>query len=127
MSDAYANSALRHSTDADLLAASGHWHGAGYLIGYAVECAIKSAIIATRPAAGAPHKHLPDLIERAKKSLQGRRKHSIFTVLEQVDFMRNWSVDIRYACDGRVDENQFRQWRMNANRALAAANLRRQR
>jgi hypothetical protein len=55
--------------------------------GYAVECAIKSAIEATRPAAGAPHVHLPHLVERAKKALQGRRRHAVFTVLAQDGFM----------------------------------------
>jgi hypothetical protein len=57
--------------------------GAGYLIGFAVECAIKSAIISSRPAAGAPHIHLPKLIEGAKKVLQGRRMHALFTLLDQ--------------------------------------------
>lgn len=116
---------MRHSADADLLASGGRFHGAGYLIGFAVECAIKSAILAARPAAGAPQIHLPRLVESAKKMLQGRRKHAIFTVIEQVDFMKNWSIDIRYASDGVVDEGQLRRWRLDANRVLAAANLRR--
>jgi hypothetical protein len=99
--------------------------GAGYLIGFAVECAIKSAITSTRPAAGAPHVHLPKLVEGAKKVLQGRRKHALFTLLDQIGFMRGWTIDVRYAGDGVVDENQFRRWRTDANRALAAANLQR--
>ncbi len=125
MPEAYADSALRHSADADLLTTGGRFQGAGYLIGFAVECAIKSAILVARPSAGAPQIHLPELVEGAKKRLQGRRKHAMFTLLEQVDFMKNWSIDIRYANDGAVDEDQFRRWRADANRALAAANLRR--
>jgi hypothetical protein len=74
---------------------------------------------------GAPQIHLPKLVEGAKKTLQGRRKHAIFTVLEQVDFMKNWNIDIRYASDGAVGEDQLRRWRADAGRALAAANLRR--
>ncbi len=125
MPEAYADSALRHSADADQLAKAGRFQGAGYLIGFAVECAIKSAILAARPASGAPQIYLPKLVDGAKKTLQGRRRHAIFTVLEQVDFMKNWSIDIRYANDGVVDQDQFRRWRTDANRALAAANLRR--
>lgn len=125
MPEAYADSALRHSADADVLTTGCRFQGAGYLIGFAVECAIKSTIAAARPAAGVPQVHLPQLIEGAKKALKGRRKHAMFTVLEQVDFMRNWTIEIRYASDGLVDEEQLRRWRADANRALAAANLRR--
>lgn len=124
MPECYGESALRHSNDADHLADGNHLNGAGYLIGFAVECAIKWAIIATRPAVGAPQVHLPKLVESAKKVLQGRRKQAIFTVLEQPDFMQDWSIDIRYARDDAVDIAQYRRWRADANRALAAASLR---
>lgn len=116
---------MRHSAHADYLAAAGHLDGAGYLIGFAVECAIKSAIESTRPAVGAPHVHLPKLVEGAKKALQGRRKYAVFTVLERVDFMRGWSIEVRYEANGSVTAEQFQRWRADANRALAAANLRR--
>jgi hypothetical protein len=98
---------------------------AGYLIGYAVECAIKSAILATRPTAQAPHVHLPKLVEGAKKALQGRRPTSMSQVLGRADFMRGWEIDLRYERNGAVDAGQFERWRADANRALAAANLRR--
>jgi hypothetical protein len=123
--ESYSESALRHSLDADHLAAGGHMDGAGYLIGFAVECAIKSAIISARPAAGTLHIHLPKLVEGAKKVLQGRHKHALFTLLDQPDFMRGWRIEVRYAEDGVVDANQYSRWRVDANRALAAANLRR--
>jgi len=124
--ESYRESALRHSADADSLAAANQFDGAGYLVGYAVECAIKSAIEATRPTAEAPHVHLPELIERAKKVLQGRRQMSISNLLKRTNFMQGWRVDLRYQGNGAVAEAQFHQWRDDANRALAAANLRRQ-
>ncbi len=123
--ESYSESAMRHSEDADHLAERGRLDGAGYLIGYAVECAIKSAIKATRPAANAPHQHLPRLVEHAKKMLQGRRKHSLFTVLTQAGFMDGWNIDVRYESSGRVDAAMYERWRNDANRTLAAANLRR--
>ncbi len=125
MPESYAQSALRHFADADLLAGGGHLDGAGYLIGYAVECAIKSVIEATRPAAGAPHVHLPHLVERAKKALQGRRRHPVFTVLAQDGFMDGWMVEARYEANGYVDAARYQQWRSNASRTFGAANLRR--
>ncbi len=126
MPDSYSESALRHSADADSLAAANQFDGAGYLVGYAVECAIKFAILATRPAAQAPHVHLPDLIEKAKKVLQGRQQLSISNLLKRTDFMQGWNVDLRYGGNGAVAAAQFQQWREDANRALAAARLRRQ-
>ncbi len=126
MPESYSESALRHSADADSLAAASQFDGAGYLVGYAVECAIKSAILATRQTAQAPHVHLPDLIEKAKKVLQGRQQSSISNLLKRSAFMQGWKIDLRYEGNGTVAAAQFKQWREDANRALAAANLRRQ-
>ena len=58
-------------------------------------------------------------------SHEGRHKHALFTLLDQPDFMRGWRIEVRYAEDGVVDANQYSRWRVDANRALAAANLRR--
>lgn len=125
MLESYSEAALRHFADAEHLAEGGHLDGAGYLIGYAVECAIKHAIEAVRPAADAPQVHLPRLVEPAKKALQGRRRHAVFTVLFQNGFMEGWSVDARYEADGHVDATRYQQWRKDASRTLGAANLRR--
>ena len=125
MPESYREAAVRHFADADYLAAGLHLDGAGYLIGYAVECAIKSAVENTRPAADAPHSHLPVLVERAKRALQGRRKHSVFTVLEKPDFMAGWMVELRYEADTTIDEEKFKAWRADASRTLSAAGLKR--
>ncbi|MCZ0737716.1 HEPN domain-containing protein [Phreatobacter sp. AB_2022a] len=125
MPESYREAALRHYDDAHRLAESGHLDGAGYLVGYAVECAIKSAIEATRPAAEAPHLHLPHLLERAKKALQGRRKHPLFTVIEKQGFMAGWAVEARYAANGETDTDSYERWRTDATRTLGAADLRR--
>lgn len=125
MPESFAQSALRHSDDADHLAEGGRLDGAGYLIGYVVECAIKATIEAIRPTAGAPHGHLPELVERAKKTLQGRRRYAIFSLLEQDGFMAGWSTDARYEANGYIDASRYEQWRKDASRTLGAANLRR--
>ena len=77
--------------------------------------------------ADAPHVHLPKLVEGARKTLQGRRKHAIFSLLERPSFMEGWAIDMRYAADGMVDTERSKRWRKDANRALAAADLRRSR
>ena len=125
MAESYSEAALRHSVDADHLAANGHLGGAGYLIGFVAECAIKCAINSTRPTADTPHVHLPKLVEGARKILKGRRRHAVFQLLERPNFMAGWAIEVRYAADGAVDATCFERWRKDANRALAAANLRR--
>ena len=125
MPESFAESALRHYADADHLADRGRLDGAGYLIGYAVECAIKATIEATRPTESAPHKHLPELVERAKKTLQGQQRRAIFSIIEQDGFMAGWSVDARYEANGHVDASKYAEWRKHASRTLGAANLRR--
>lgn len=125
MPEFYAHSAVRHFNDADRLASSEAFDGAGYLIGYAVECAIKTAVEGTRPTAKAPHAHLPDLIEKAKKMLTGRAQQAIFTALKGPTLLDGWSTDLRYDADGAVTEAMFLRWRSEAGRVLAAAGLKR--
>lgn len=125
MPESYSQAALRHYADANHLAQNGCFDGAGYLLGYTVECAIKSAIEALRPKEKAPHRHLPELIESAKKALHGRRDYRIAEVIARAGYMKGWSIDARYAPDGSVNAAQYEVWRTDATRMLGAANLRR--
>ncbi len=125
MTEFYPESALRHFEDAEFLADDGRVDAAGHLIGFAVECAIKHAVVSTRPSAGAPHVHLPMLIEPAKKALRGRGKHPILTLLNRRNFMSGWNVDNRYGANGSIDKAQFQAWRSDASRAMGAVGLRR--
>jgi hypothetical protein len=125
MTESYADAARRHFRDAEHLAASRSLDGAGYLIGYAVECAIKKSVESTRPTAEAPHCHLPDLVERAKKLLHGRRQQQIFVTLKTPNLMVGWSVDLRYEASQTVSQETYDRWRNDASRVLAAAGLKR--
>jgi len=125
LSESYAQSAVRHFNDADRLAGAHAYHGAGYLIGYAVECAIKTAVESTRPGATAPHAHLPDLVEKAKKMLSGRAHQAILVALSAPDLMTGWSTALRYRMDDAVSEARFCCWRRQAQRIIGAAGLRR--
>jgi hypothetical protein len=88
LAEAYAIAAVRHFEDAERLAQRNRFGGAGHLIGFAAECAIKHAVEGLRPQNRAPHLHFPELIEKAKKLLNGRKKHSVFTLLERRSFMK---------------------------------------
>jgi hypothetical protein len=59
MDEEYGEAAVRHLTDADILASGSRWGGAAYLVGFAAECAIKHRIETLRPEQGAPHGPFP--------------------------------------------------------------------
>ncbi len=83
---------------------------------------VGAAIVASRRL---DRRRAPHLVEPAKKALQGRRRHPVFTVLFEVGFMKGWSVDARYKANGYVDATKYQKWRKDASRTLGAANLRR--
>jgi hypothetical protein len=120
----YAEAAVRHFFDAEKLAGSKSFDGAGHLVGFAAECAIKYCIEELRPANQAPHLHFPELVEKAKRLLHGRRKHPLFTLLQRPAFMAAWRIEHRYADNGTVTEQHYLTWRGDASRALGAAQLR---
>jgi hypothetical protein len=121
----YEQAAVRHYLDAEQLAGTGRLDGAGHLMGFAAECAIKHAISALRPTAPAPHRHLPELVETAKKALQGVRAGPLLALFRTPGYFAGWSVDGRYHTDGSVTAVQYEQWRRHTQRTLAAAHLRR--
>jgi hypothetical protein len=123
--ESYDKAAVRHFEDAEKLAECDRFDGAGHLIGFAAECAIKHSVEMLRPLNQAPHVHFPVLVEKAKKLLHGRRKHAVFTLLEARTFMDGWEINQRYFDSGTVTRIRYQAWRVDAARALGAAGLRR--
>jgi hypothetical protein len=124
MTEVYDKAAIRHFVDAELLAAQYRFDGAGHLIGFAVECAIKFALGAVNPKGPMAYVHLPDLVKIARKRISGRRWSDLHSLLHTPAFMKDWEVSHRYADDGYVSEAQFRAWRADAMRALRNVGLR---
>ena len=124
MNPSYSDAAVRHFHDAELLRQADRLDAAGHLIGFAAECAIKSAVVSLRPQAEAPHLHFPALIEAAKKRLRGRQCQTLFTILNSPAFMDSWDVSMRYSATGYVTSDSYERWRSNASRLLGAAGLR---
>lgn len=120
----YEQAALRHFFDAELLAERERYDGAGHFVGLSAECAIKHAVTSLRASSGAPHAHLPDLVEIAKKHLRGARAAGIRQVLGVAHYFADWAIDGRYAGDGAVQRARYEAWRADAQRTLAAAGLR---
>lgn len=124
MPEPYSDAAVRHYDDAEALAKRRRFDGAGHLIGFAAECAVKFSVEALRPTSSAPHLHFPELLERAKRLLHGRRKHPMFSLLAGQSFMQGWDVSQRYGDDGTITPVLYEAWRVDAARALGAAGLR---
>ena len=125
MDEDYGTAAVRHLTDADILANGERWGGAGHLVGFAAECAIKHRIETLRPAQGAPHGHFPEILEAARRHLARRRDTALHAVLKVPNLMEGWNVSLRYSGDAAVDQARYVLWRGHAARLVGAAGLRR--
>jgi len=120
----YGGSAVRHFKDADLLRQGGRLDNAGHLIGFAAECAIKHRIEALGTDERSPDLHLPHILPAARKRLGERVGYrSMYEIIRQ-DIFKGWSVDHRYAQDGRVQNDVLEEWFAITKRLFAAANIR---
>jgi hypothetical protein len=125
MEEKFAAAAIRHYGDADTLAASKRLDGAGHLIGFCAECAIKHAVISLRADINNLHGHFPDLIDIAKRHLNQRQHHGLYTIIKNPVFMDGWKVSDRYSEDGVVTKQHYELWREQARSLMYAAKLRR--
>ena len=123
-SDCYPEAALRHFRDAEHLASDQRWNGAGHLIGFAAECALKHAIASLRPDRDAPHGHFPNLVTIAKRHLTTKHHLTLYQLIGQADYFAGWSVNDRYAADDAISSTMYDQWRENATCTINAAGLR---
>lgn len=124
MAENYAIAAVRHYCDAEILAASESYDGAGHLVGFAAECALKHGILSLRSELDSLRGHFPELIDLAKRHLNQRRHLGLYSVIKGANFMKDWSVDLRYFETGTINQEQFNLWRTQACSLLHAARLR---
>ena len=111
-----------------MLAAEERWGGAGHLVGFAAECAVKFGIASLRPGQDSPKGrsgHFPELVESAKKLLTGRRNAALLLLLQRADLMGGWMINLRYANDSAVGQAEYLSWREHAGRLVGAVGLRR--
>ena len=94
---------------------------AGYLYGFAAECAIKYRLRDYIPAPaerGGPHyEHFPKLRAALKDSLEGRGATELMRFAED-SFMHDWDILIRYSDGTGVTPALLARWRENARAAL---------
>ena len=123
----YAQAAVRHFRDAELLAASQCLGGGGHLIGLAAECALKHAARKiTSPPDAEIRSHLPGgLCGAIARLLRGRdaTTNRLRQICKDGAFFADWDVANRYEDDTHVTHERFVRWKRSAARALSVADL----
>jgi hypothetical protein len=126
MADDYAQAAVRHYQDAENLAKLGRFDNAGYLIGFAAECAMKKKL---RDLHGNQSQnfdgHHPVPQKQIRTFLEGRRLTGPWlAIARDRNLFAGWNVEVRYAADGLVNEAMYQRWKSAAERVLSEARLR---
>lgn len=122
--DAYEAAGQRLFFDGDKLLKNGSIPTATHLFGLAAECAIKHRMTSV-PGGDRhlPQKHLPELIDDAKKWFSGRQALSLRILISKPDFMVNWSVHNRYWPNHSFSSDICQIYRDQARRTLIAARV----
>ncbi|UEM24772.1 HEPN domain-containing protein (plasmid) [Skermanella mucosa] len=123
MAEDYESSALRHFRDAEVLAGKECYDNAGYLIGFAAECAVKSALLSFNLADKPHHKHFPEIRDIALKMFASRRDSAMHVTLRSA-FLEGWQIHQRYEVTNSIDNGKYQSWKRDAQRILHAARLR---
>lgn len=124
LAEDYESAAARHYEDANRLRGLSRPDNAGYLVGFAAECAIKHRITSLRPLENAPHCHLPDILVAARTHFGPRSGYTDMYHIVKGDIFKGWSVANRYGQTGHTNEADLAQWFTTARRLLASAKVR---
>lgn len=116
----YAQAARRLFTDGDSLFGKQRYMVAAHLFGLAAECAIKAKLARQGREARV---HLPELIDKASLSFQGREAQGLRQLMRLQGYMAGWCVENRYWADQAISAEQCTTWRDQARRTLLAAQL----
>lgn len=102
-----------------------HRHpGASHAFGLAAECAVKHAMEhVPGTQRELPRRHLPELVDDARRWFSGRRHRGLTQLLSQHDYMQGWQIDNRYWADECFDAEGCHRCRDYARRTLRAAGV----
>lgn len=120
--DNYQKSGRRLHIDANHLMDKQRHATACHLYGLAAECGIKAFIEAQPGRQNIPHKHLPSLIDDAKRLLGGRTRAHLLNVISAPDYMAGWRVDNRYWDEACFTPAQCAKYKADSNKVLACLN-----
>jgi len=119
--DDYQAAGERMYQDANALYDNARYGTATHLFGLAAECAIKSSLQRQPGTTTAlPYKHIPELIDDAKRLMSGRRRSYLVSLISHPDYMAGWKVVNRYWSDELFNIAQCRKYRDDANKTIQA-------
>jgi hypothetical protein len=125
----YANAAVRHWKDAELLARENRVENADHHYGFAAECAIKKVLIAF-PAFSASgvldssyKQHINVLWNKVGHQSLQKSYPKLLAILKVPNAFSDWDVNQRYFVDGAVTNEALASHKKTANRLLGAVNL----
>ena len=122
--DDFQQAARRWLQDGECLRRSDRRGGATHAYGLAAECALKHAMdIIPGGERNLPSKHLPELVDNAKRWLHGRANSGLFQLLSRSDYMADWCIGNRYWADGQFTATAVALHRDHARRTCAATGL----
>lgn len=129
MAEDYAAAATRHFNDATLLEKNSRLANADHLLGFAAECAIKSALVehprllTDGKLTSAYHKHVNQLWGPAQVTGVQKRYPKLLAVLKGQQAFHDWTADQRYEPDGLVTPDILDRHRRAAARILGSVGL----
>lgn len=123
MPDAFDQAALRHFVDALELAKGGRNANADHLVGFAAECALKTALHTAGGLRDHHRVHIETLWDRI--SLHGiqRRYPALAALLKKPNPFVDWTASQRYAADGAIGDIPYSAHAAEARRLMGAVHL----
>lgn len=120
-------SAYRHLLAAEQLLSGPRKDVAGYLLGWAAECALKHMMqragIGELPSAQRQsdpyYAHFEALKTLLDDSLKGRRNEHLRKICQQTSLMQHWSTSMRYSDGKGIDGRWVDRWHGDAKQLVA--------
>lgn len=129
MSENYAQAALRHWRDAELLKQQERVENADHHYGIAAECALKTALV-TMPRftedgnlSKGYKEHVDTLWDKIQPQSLEKRFPSLPSVLRMPNPFQDWNVDQRYGADHSISTETMESHRNFTRRLLGAVQL----
>ncbi len=121
-------SAHRHINAAELLLETHRKDVAGYLLGWAAECALKymmqKAGIKELPLSQRQsdpyYAHFEGVKTLLDDCLQGRRDETLRKITRQSSLMQHWATSMRYSDGKDIDPKWIDRWHADAKQLIAA-------
>lgn len=114
----YAEAAQRLHKDANTLYDHERFATASHLYGLSAECSIKAFMQQQPGQERVPFKHLPELLDDAKRLMSGRRRSHLVNLISQPNYMAGWQIGNRYWADQHFSQQQCRQFKCDSENTV---------